>query len=183
MFIIWSNHRWDFLLSIALRLLSRFLSLEIIFNSVHGYVLYLQLELDRQQDLEQDQNYLKVDDIRCIYQAVWYHVSYSNSYQVQSERNRVSFFLARFSIHAPPSFNYAIKRNERVPVSVRVRRGAAVGHDEIIVIELSKRIRPVILRGLNLNRGWKESYVPLDSRRIVSRGNYRVLYRTGRTSR
>lgn len=112
-----------------------------------------------------------------------YRVSCSNSYQVRSERNRLSFFLARFSIHAPPSFNYAIKRNERVPVSVRVRRGAAVGHDEIIVIELSKRIRPVILRGLNLNRGWKESYVPLDSRRIVSRGNYRVLYRTGRTSR
>lgn len=54
---------------IALRLLSEFLSLEIIFNSVHGYVLYLQLGLDRQQDLEQDQNYLKVDDIRCIYQA------------------------------------------------------------------------------------------------------------------
>lgn len=54
---------------IAVQLLSGFLSLEIIFNSVHGYVLCSQLSLDRQQDLKQDENYLKIDDFCCIYQA------------------------------------------------------------------------------------------------------------------
>lgn len=49
-------------------------------------------------------------------------------------------------------------------------------HDEIIVIELSKRIRPVILRGLNPIRGGergkrsRSSSRPRDPRRIVSPG-------------